>query len=743
MRRIKPLKKILLGVSSFFLLFIAGTQKVSAFWILAAGILAGVFGIKFVAGDLAERFVSYLATIIVGLITLITSVFLEIAGRLIEFAIKLNSGVADSSIVADGYEIALSVANIAIVVAIITVAFMVMLRRTAANQLLFRFIAVALVINFGYYIMTNLLIRPVDSITLQISDAINIHPTGGFGGTFGDPISGDKIDPSLVIESVIENQDEGDALSGFLLNLGISLARIIISASVSFILIITMFAYAFMFFARYVALSFFIILFPLAVIFWMFPNLKMGGENLWNQWFGGFTRWLLFGPVGLFFVWLAVKLMTDSNALRNVDGSEASFFVAIGNMMIVVGFMLGGLMVANKMSITGAGYAQGIVNKAGGWAKDFGIRRTKQQLQNIKTGALNTKFARKRIANMQTAKGFKGGLYRATGLKSAGRGLAGTAQRGEDYLKTNYKERYKDYAPYRIGQAFASAKNDAERLALLELGIEKGNYFEFPDFHKQVAGMEERGVFRKFGGQKAKIDLAKAGHAPEVLRAQHLGEFAYKEGDTDKDKRRKDEGLAAVHRRVYDQVQTSDYRSKIDDMIFADYTSPGERHGESEEDFKRFQGLHTEYIANERPEAARGIQNRVHASGAAAITGALIKRGKGLKDLYGMKNTELREHLADDTNWQKIREDLIDDAQLRINVSVEDSRTGIEGAVTSEAEIKRKLAAKEALTDKDKELRRIIEEVDAAGAPGFIKQIQAIQNAQMGALNIVTSGTTE
>jgi len=52
MRRIKPLKKILLGVSSFFLIFIAGTQKTSAAIVVAVPVLVKT-GLWVVGGLLA------------------------------------------------------------------------------------------------------------------------------------------------------------------------------------------------------------------------------------------------------------------------------------------------------------------------------------------------------------------------------------------------------------------------------------------------------------------------------------------------------------------------------------------------------------------------------------------------------------------------------------------------------------------------------------------------------------------
>ncbi|MBI2406394.1 MAG: hypothetical protein HYV25_02320, partial [Candidatus Harrisonbacteria bacterium] len=151
----------------------------------------------------------------------------------------------------------------------------------------------------------------------------------------------------------------------------------------------------------------------------------------WSEWWDTFFRWALFLPAMTFFIYLSIYsvqvvgltgVASLGNASAYAGSSLVELFGVFGQMIVVLGFIVGGLMVAQKMGIAGAsaalGMATGVKNIALGAAKGavvgpaayFGTRP-------VKAGAMG-------LANL---------LNKVAGLSAFG-------QRKEDveaYQKTN------------------------------------------------------------------------------------------------------------------------------------------------------------------------------------------------------------------------------------------------------------------------------------------------------------------
>ena len=713
MKRIRPLKKVLLGLSGFLLLFVAGAQKASAFVVpvaAKAGLwILGALGLFKFGKDVAEKLIEFIADLISKVILFVGEIFLRIAAAVMEIGISLNTQLANSSIIKEGYNIGLSVANIALVVAIVTVAFMVMLRRSGANKLLLRFIAVALTINFGFYIMINLLIRPVDSITSQIHQAINVHPEGGFYSTFGQSLLGEGIDPGPVITDALEEDPTAaaelgpDSLIGVL---AIALAKVIFIGVAEFVLVITMFAYAFMLLARYVAMSFFIILFPLAVIFWIFPKLQVVGGNLWKQWFQAFTRWLLFAPIGLFFIWLGVRLITDSNVLQTADGDLETFLVTVGNMVIVVGFLLGGLIVSNKMSIAGAGVAQAVMNKAGGWAKTRG----KLQYAEAKTRLGNSEKAKKRLEGLASTwagePGFRGALkgIAASPVRAFGRGAMGTMQRGEGTVKDHYKKKYGNWAPYRLKAILSGLDPEsAEYGAIQSIMDSKGSMWETP-IGKNLGRIYNEGVVAKNGLQKEQIGWMKEGLPPAVVAGIDRGESP--------------EALMALLAVTGDDMSDNALAS-IGDAIMADY-DPGTKHyGLTDDQHKKLQTAWTDYITQRRANAFLTVKRRQKPDGQINLDRVAQDFMATNADVNGLLA------LSPDQQEQVIKADWNAPGGLKAR-EIARAEAGID-AIKDPRWNKRD---KDGRTKKDIEKERIRAQIESLGSEGYLKRVRTLQASQ-------------
>ena len=397
----KRFRHIYIILPLIILVFFAGVQPVHAGWFdwgnvfgaLTGGLIlgplgavAGWLGAFDWAGDLASGAAGAIAKAIVGvvvgiinfIIIGIATVLFAVANWVLELSIAINTTIQDSLVIHNGFNIVLDVANLGLVVAIIVTAFMVMLRRSSANKMLIRFIAAALIINFSFFIVTNLFIKPVNEITIVLHEASNFDPNA-FAATFVTP--GGISDWGTTFQQV---RDQGETAvtweSNAWADIGIMLLGTLFLVGFIGIGVFVLFSFAIMFFVRYVALGLLIVMMPIAILAWVFPGLKIPGGNPWNLWVENFTRWLLFAPIGMFFFFLAIQTTTAQDVLSYVTGSGGALEQiagGVGNMMMVIGFLLGGIIVANKMSITGAKLADNQLKKAGKWVKGRAWEKTK------------------------------------------------------------------------------------------------------------------------------------------------------------------------------------------------------------------------------------------------------------------------------------------------------------------------------------------------------------------------------
>lgn len=450
MRQLEPFKKAIVGVFSLLVIFIAGTQGAHAFSPL---------------DSIAGAMVAYLNSLVGAAIGFLAGILFGAASWLVGFTIDLNTDLAESSVIANGHEIVLSLANLGIVVAIIAVAFMIMLRKAEA-KLLIKLVTVALLINFGFYIVTNIFIKPVDNITRTINDAINIGPAG-FAGAFSGVFRNDNFINPVTPEAVRKiAEGEGEA-GGFIGGLADGLVGMMFLFITTIIGVGSLLAFAGMLLIRYVALSILIIVLPIAILAWAFPDLKIPGGNPWSVWTEHFFRWLFFAPIGLFFMWLAISIIVDTggagSVLKATDGTEAGFFVAIGNMVVVVGFLLGGILMADKMSITGAGYAMKTAKKGGEWAQ----KKTKETGVRTGTWALRTGGGRS-VTKAAQKFGQRNKFTRAVTaplmIRQLGQAASSARQKGEAIYNES-KKKVDEKSLEEQGNSFPSA-SAPEKLAI-------------------------------------------------------------------------------------------------------------------------------------------------------------------------------------------------------------------------------------------------------------------------------------
>ena len=141
-----------------------------------------------------------------------------------------------------------------------------------------------------------------------------------------------------------------------------------------------------MFFIRYFFLGILLVLSPIVWLLWIFP----ATASYWQKWWNNFLKWVFFAPIMLFFLYLALSIVPPKTEnLGNVDSQKTvqgsnQFEVdlktkqenlqtvdlaKIGNLAIVIGLIMSGLIAANSLSIAGAKVAYGA---AQGMAKGMG-----------------------------------------------------------------------------------------------------------------------------------------------------------------------------------------------------------------------------------------------------------------------------------------------------------------------------------------------------------------------------------
>lgn len=299
------------------------------------------------------------------IIGFIGGVLLWLAGGLVNWSLDLNNQVLNSEIVKIGWVISRDLANLGFVLTIILIAFATILRfeTYGAKKLLSRLIIAALLVNFSLVIagafidfsgvLTNFFINSSITDPAQFASALasSLQPQK----LFEVPDSGTPQAP---------RDNFGDAI--------VIIASLFFNTALTLVSAMSLLAVAFMFINRFISLTILLILMPLAWLAWIIPDF----ETHWKTWWSKFFKWIWFAPMASFFIYLALKIGTSGAGithfnpppgggnfgltLKNITGN-------IGQMIAVIGVLLGGLKISQEM---GSGLAKSTIErteKAGGW----------------------------------------------------------------------------------------------------------------------------------------------------------------------------------------------------------------------------------------------------------------------------------------------------------------------------------------------------------------------------------------
>ncbi len=341
-----------------------------------SAVASGIFDVSFTAVSKVAFLISYILSVVLG--TLVA-----IEAWAIGIVINLNTNIVGSPVVANGFPVMLSLANLAFVLGIVVIAVMTIIRNQTygTRKVLFRLIMMALLVNFGLVIAGTLL-GFADNLTLYWLNGMN--PVGSTGGAtngfqsmnnFASSLAGafnpqrgivfSEI-PTVGTEGVVIQTSQG---LGAMLRPIIS---IIFTVFTLLAIVITLGVFIIMLVVRYVYLALLLVLLPLAWASSAFPGLDQN-----KKWWDKFIQQTFFAPVVIFFMWLVIKTaksMSDlrggplSTSIYRSDGNP--FWATISNLLsnvfspivenmlqtgVLVGLTIGGLYAAQRLGIEFAG----------------------------------------------------------------------------------------------------------------------------------------------------------------------------------------------------------------------------------------------------------------------------------------------------------------------------------------------------------------------------------------------------
>ena len=283
-----------------------------------------------------------------------------LAGFLIRIGLELNANLIHSPLVQVGWQISRDFANLLLVIAIIVTAFGTILRMESYSykKLLPAIIGIALLINFslslaGIFVDAT---GVVSNFFMAKSTPENVSDVNAFAANLNASLGLQKLmNPGALDPTQSIGATEFKFGAGALHLLGALFFVVVFTILGAG----TMLVLAGEIIARYIALSLLLIILPLALMAFAFPNFR----DKWNEWQGKFFEWLFFLPVSLFFIYLTIIFLanfrTDPNGIFQVinsaDNSGLYNFISnlassVAEIAIVIALLAGNLIISKKIS---------------------------------------------------------------------------------------------------------------------------------------------------------------------------------------------------------------------------------------------------------------------------------------------------------------------------------------------------------------------------------------------------------
>jgi len=465
----------------------------------------------------------------------IVSLFFWLASMLLDLAFGLEK-FTTAGVVKMGWDITRDFVNMFFVLVLLVIAFGTILRIESygAKQLLRNLIIVALLINFSLVICGAI----IDSSQLVTRFFYNeIRGTAGVGAQIASVIKIQKV--TELNETASPPEKIAGGLGGTMMMIFSILLGIILILAATLAVGIG----AFFLIVRMIALWFLIILAPIG---W-FCSILPATSQYAKKWWSSFLNYTFFAPIYAFFVWLAIKIgeggeltgivNQEVNNIITAQGFGKTVFSVIFSVptlilqfIVIIGFLFGGLLVAQQLGIKGAQGATKLAEWTGkgaaGWTGKqawtrFGAPRVKTAEEKLtKTGA-----------DLEKKGGFKGLVGRGLGQIARAPRAAVEAERK---AMSGLEAKYKPWTDDHLKSEYAHAATPRDKAAIAKLLAQRGELeadekFGFTEKHVKDSAILTKKYEAHSDIIKARLDLA-----PEI--GKNIEESASKMKPADMEK---------------------------------------------------------------------------------------------------------------------------------------------------------------------------------------------------------------
>jgi len=362
-------------------------------------------------------------------------VALGVAGSFANWAIQ-PAYIINSTVVQIGWGVTRDLANMFFILILLGIALdYILFQSFGVKRALPMLIVVALLINFSL---------PIAGIFI---DFANVFTDFFISKITSDCGSGQSCGFTEMIANnlTLTNLFTAGTFSGS----GSLLVNMLFAISLMLGTAFTLFALGVMFLLRTGWLYALLILLPLVLVLMPFPKTS----QYFGRWTSKFFQWTFFAPVAVFFLYLSMLVFTanmpnvneynrgykasasallinNAQAEPFAQGVIGGFIEQVIKYIVVWFFMLGSLMAAQSMSITGAGAALGMIKSAQKWA---GGKVKNAGKTMVATAARETKMSgEKGWLNKGAEWASKKKVLSTLGV---GRGLRGIASRTEQAIQ--------------------------------------------------------------------------------------------------------------------------------------------------------------------------------------------------------------------------------------------------------------------------------------------------------------------
>lgn len=306
-------------------------------------------------------------------------VLLYLEALIIDYLLSPNFKFTTAPVVKFGWNITRDLANMFFILILLIIAFATVLRiqSYALQQLLWKVIVAALLINFSLVIAGTV----IDFTQILTNFFVNGITANGNFGTFT---------AQLALNMKITNfyqpaspNSIGQGIAQFGASAFAAVVGMILTLVGGVVMVFVFGATAIFLVLRIINLWGLLIFAPIAWIFWILP----ATSGHFKEWWDSFIKWAFFAPIYTFFIFLARQIFNAAGGIKNgtfplnqtsvwnqaAPGlTEASMPSAIFQWILVIAIMFYALIYAKKFGVMGADTSyktlKGWGDKSKGWA---------------------------------------------------------------------------------------------------------------------------------------------------------------------------------------------------------------------------------------------------------------------------------------------------------------------------------------------------------------------------------------